>query len=263
MTSFRRVTSIAIKGFFLSVLLLITSACLKNERSEEAFSNGTRFELEVFSQKNLETTERYRIISMTYSGTDSPSIMVSAGSTELGYFPVDLTMLNGTAYTLIDTVKRGTPTERPFTLYLDPARFYKKEYDAIVAFAQENYARPDAENKLLQWLNTEVAGLEKGDVYFTVYAIVHQKLAAFEPEYFSSDSKDWLRIQVNNTLLMHTLVKDGLRSEGDFGYRLKHDTLFYPTYERRTYVDSLLMYRDHNGIPFSARVKALAALSER
>ncbi len=247
---------------FLCALLMV-GGCIKNERSEEAFINGTKFEFEVFSQQTLETTKRFRIISMTNFGTDSPSILVSGGSTEFGFFPLDSTILSGTPYTIIDTVKRGPdyapPTQRPYTLYLDPSRFYEREYHTIVDFAKENYAKPDHENKLLQWLNAEVVGLNEGDVYFTVYAIVYQKLSAFEPEYISPDGNDWLRLQVNNKLFMHELQKDGLASEGDFGFLLKSDTLFYPSYERRSRVDSLLAYQKNDGTTFRSRVKAIIA----
>ncbi len=242
----------------LMLSLIFTSCGYKLDGKEEIQYHGATFRYEHYSKTTLETTlHQHSIIFSKPGQKDRAFIGGDAG--DLSKFPINKNLLKGIEYVVIDTVMRkryvNSPTETECTLYIDPAVFSLDEFHAIVDFIKSNYQRPIDENKLVQWMDSDVLGLEKGDIYFTVYAAVYQSLANLEPEYFASKD-EWFRVTVSNDLMIHYGM-DGTPLEGFFGYKLKGDTLFYPSYDRRSKADSLLLYKSKDGEAFGERVKAV------
>lgn len=254
------VSASTIASLCISTLLIVTSCGDKMEKSDDASFNGAKFIFEDYSKQTLETTLHYRKIVFKPKGSTDEKVMISSGSPELDIFPADPAVLKDVAYTIIDTVQlvdSPDPKENPHTLYLDPEVFTTDDYQTIVGFVKDSYANSPEKNKLATWLDADVMGLEEGGVYFTIYAIVHQKITAFEPQYTAPNGKDWLRVRVNNKLHIYKINNDGMATEGDFDYTLRNDTLYYPGYEEKSKVDSLLLYARSNGEVFRTRAKVL------
>ncbi|NOT73774.1 MAG: hypothetical protein HOP08_02515 [Cyclobacteriaceae bacterium] len=253
-------------GLIALVVIILVSAFLwscrqKLDQSEDLDYKGAKYRFESFSKKTIETTIRSRQILYTPVNSDDKKVLVGFASEELNTFPVDPDILKNTEYVIIDTVLHDRykllPTQAPHTLYLDPNLFSKEDYNAIVDFVRDLYAKPIESNKLVRWMDDTVLGVEPGDVYFTIHAIVYEKLSAFEPVFTSPNGKDWLRVKVNQQLHLFKILEGGMQSESESDYYLKNDTLYYPDYEQRAAVDELLGYKSSDGTLFSSKAKVV------
>lgn len=244
---------------------LLFSCTQKMEKAEEAPIGNYTVNFEEYSKQTLETTLRYRQIYLSKAGSKEKKMIVGFGSLELDYFPTDPTILKNTNYEIIEAVARAAekspPLDGVFTLYMDPDVFSNEEYQAVVEFIKSNYSQPIENNKLVKWLDACVVGLDNGNVFYSIYAVVYQKLAYFEPEFHAVEGKDYLRIRVNNKLYISRVGKDGLETAGDYDYILRHDTLFYPSYEERATMEKLLTFKSKEGELFAKRVKVLQAVT--
>jgi hypothetical protein len=242
------------------VVAAMLMGCEKVERSEEVPFEGATFGFEMRAKTTLETTLHLRRIYLKPSGSNDEKVLVGIGSIEMDNFPTDRTVLAYVDYTIIDTIARTMdklpPTQESHTLYMNPEIFSKEDYERVVKFVQSCYRQPIDKNKIIQWLDADVIGLEEGHIYYTVYAIVYKKLSDFETEYHAAEGKDYVRIKVNNQVYVSYTEKDGLETGGS-PFVLRGDTLFYPDYYERNRIDSILRFKSRGGDSFGARVKVL------
>ncbi len=266
MSEFKQIKNIGIRSLISCAVLIagtFLESCEKLERSEEVPFEGNAFAFEMRSKTTIETTLHYRKIVFRRAGSNDEKILVGTGSLEMDVFPAIKNQLEGVEYSIIDTVARTRdklpPTQESHTLYLDPEVFTKDDYNTVVKFVKSCYEQPIEKNKIIEWLDADVLGLEDGGIYYSVYAIVHKKLSDLEPEYHATEDKDYVRVKVNNRVWVSSTSKDGLEMAG-FDYTLRNDSLFYPDYYiDKAAIDRQLTFKDKNGELFGARAKVLIA----
>jgi hypothetical protein len=244
--------------FYVASLLLILCSCEKTDKRDEVEFDGATFGFVSKSKTTLETTLHSREIYMKPPGTSDVKVLVGYGSQELDIFPIDKRVLTGVEYTIVDTTHVGMqpPTAASNALYVDPSIFSKRDYDLIVRFVQSNFKEPIGNNKLVKWLDDDVLGASPDKPYHTIYAIVYQKMSAFEKVYLAPDGLDHFTIRVDNNMSVSETV-DGLAMESLYEYSVRNDTLFYPAYETEDRVKRMLNFTDKDGITFAEIAKVL------
>ncbi len=243
---------------FLLIAMALAS-CEKTDKKEEVQFEGATFGFISKSKTTLETTLHSRQIYFKPGNGGDEKVLVGYGSKEMDIFPIDKAILSDVEYVVIDTVRYGDmqpATVASNTLYVDPAVFTKEEYDLIVRFVRSNFRNPITANQFVKWLDDDVLGSTPEIPYYTIYAVVYQKMAAFEREFKSPDGSDHFAIRVDNHLSV-SKTQDGLEMQSIYDYIFRNDTLFFPAFEGIDEAKRMLTFRDTEGRTFGELAKVL------
>jgi hypothetical protein len=253
------------KKFYAVAFVLVLGACERTDEREEVQFEGATFGFVSKSKTTIETTLHSRQIYVESTDGADKKVLVDYGTQQMDIFPPNEKILSGVVYTIVDTVRRGDmqpPTVATNTLYIDPAVFSKAEYELIVRFVQSNFKDPITSNRLVRWLDDDVLGLNPDAIYYTVYAVVYEKMATFEKRYKASEGTDRFTIRVDNYMRV-ARMHDDTEGESFYEYSFRNDTLFYPSYDGIDEAKRMLTYRDKEGRPFSEIAKVLVEVQPK